>query len=79
MESETKPDSMKDDEWKNAVKKAKVLFSQAVDIDLIMECDSSFDMMKLDNLFVKKSEAKQLLSERKLRRLRYDESNAVDY
>lgn len=71
---------MKEEEWKTAQKKAKVLFSQAVDVDLIMECETAHDMLKrLDDRFMKKSEAKQALIERKLSRLRYTEDNPNEF
>ena len=55
IEHEEKPVLTKDNESKIAERKAKVLLSQAVDVELIMECPTAFAMMKKldDNLYMK--------------------------
>lgn len=75
-----KPSDTKDEEWTLAQKKVKVLFLQAIDTDLIIDCTSPFQMMqKLEGLYRKKSEAKQALIEKQISRLQYDQEHHEEF
>lgn len=45
-----------------------------------MECESAFEMMeRLENLYMRKSEAKQALIERRISHLRYDQDHHEEF
>lgn len=76
IECEDKPNSITTvSEWNKLQTKAKLLFASAVDVEIIMECETAKQMMdKLDSLYMKRSELRQALIERKLSRLRFNEN-----
>lgn len=75
LECKTKPETVTAEDWSKMEVKAKMLLASAVDVELIMECATAYEMMeKLDNLYLKQSETRQALVERKLSRLRFNEN-----
>ncbi|KAK7582221.1 hypothetical protein V9T40_013666 [Parthenolecanium corni] len=78
IDSETRPNAIKEEEWKRMDVKAKFFISLAVNPDEIIDCESAYAMIKkLDSLYKTKSESRIILIERRLDALKFKEGEDV--
>lgn len=67
-------------DWRKKDVKVCNFFAAAVDVDLIMDCATGYEMLqKLDDLYAKKSETKQVLIEKKIMALKFSEASPEDF
>uniref|UniRef100_V5H1N5 Retrovirus-related Pol polyprotein n=1 Tax=Anoplophora glabripennis TaxID=217634 RepID=V5H1N5_ANOGL len=79
IDIENRPEKIKEEEWEKKEVRAKNYIANAVDVDIIMDCKTAKDMInRLDRLYQKKSHSKQIMIEKKLCQLQYDETKSLE-